>query len=79
MPSEATYLLWLDCLELTGGQAGLGKFIRKETGLYVTDGVHYGKAGAGFLRMNVACPRALVEDGLQRLKAGVEAWEKQRK
>ena len=29
--------------------------------------------------MNVACPRALVEDGQQRLKAGVEAWERQKR
>lgn len=79
VPSEATYLLWLDCLELTGGRAGLGRFIRRETGLYVTDGVHYGESGAGFLRMNVACPRTLVEDGLQRLKTGVEVWERQKK
>ena len=36
----------------------------------------YGDAGRDFLRMNLGCPRSLVEDGLQRLKKGVEAWEK---
>lgn len=77
IPSEATYLLWLDCRSLTGnGQNDLAAFIRKETGLYLCDGAQYGKAGEGFLRMNVACPRALVNDGLLRLKKGIEAYDR---
>jgi len=75
VPSEATYLLWLNGTNLPDPGGRLASFIRKKTGLYLSDGSDYGKNGKGFLRMNIACPRALVEDGLQRLKTGVEACE----
>ena len=42
--------------------------LRTETGLWVTPGTAYGKAGEGFFRLNVACPRATVEDALGRLQ-----------
>ncbi len=76
VPGEATYLLWLDCTDLAAGRETTGAFIRRETGLILSDGSIYGECGAGFLRMNVACPRATLEDGLARLKAGIEAYEK---
>lgn len=73
--SQATYLLWLDCGELLQGAAGFARFLRRETGLYLTDGSQYGENGANFLRMNIACSRETVRDGLQRLKRGVAAYE----
>ncbi len=76
VPSEATYLLWLDGTDLPTGSERLGDIIRRETGLFLCDGSIYGEAGAGFLRMNIACPRVLLEDGLTRLKQGVEACER---
>jgi cystathionine beta-lyase len=75
IPSEATYLLWLDCRNLGGSSAELAAFIRKETGLYLSEGSLYGKAGEGFLRMNIACPRNMVKEGLVRLKQGIQAYE----
>ncbi len=72
--SEATYLLWLDCTDLTKGRENIGAFLRRQTGLFVCDGSIYGEAGEGFVRMNAACPRSVVEDGLRRLKAGIEAY-----
>lgn len=75
VPSEATYLLWLDCSEITDDAEVLVKFIRKTTGLFLTEGIEYGKPGEKFIRMNVACPRARVEDGLLRLKTAVEKYE----
>ena len=71
--SQATYLLWLDCQALPGTAAEIAGKIRKKTGLYLTQGGQYGRAGEHFLRLNVACPRSTLEDGLARLKAGVEA------
>ncbi len=50
-------------------------FIREKTGLYLSEGGQYGKNGEAFLRMNVACPRAVLRDGLERLKAGVAEYE----
>ena len=75
VPSKATYLLWLDCSDLTDDAEVLVDFIRKNTGLFLTEGIEYGKPGKKFIRMNVACPRARVEDGLLRLKTAVEKYE----
>ena len=74
-PSEATYLLWLDCSAYTTDSVALAEFIRKKTGLYVSEGAEYGKAGEPFLRVNIACPRARVQEGLERLEKGLRSWE----
>ena len=74
---EATYLLWIDCREAVGDFAGLCGFIRKSSGLYVSDGCAY-RSAEGFLRMNLACPKALVEDGLWRLKKSIAAYRAQK-
>lgn len=75
VPSEATYLLWLDCRKYSMDSVELAGFIRRETGLYVSDGAEYGKAGEPFLRLNVACPRERLKEGLKRLKEGLEKHE----
>lgn len=69
VPSEATYLLWLDCTSLKMDSMELAKHIRKTTGLYLSNGTQYG--GEGFLRMNIACPKTLLNDGLERLRKAV--------
>lgn len=74
VPSDATYLLWLDCSRITDNSIELCKFIRKETGLYLSEGAEYGGNGKYFLRMNIACPKANVEEGLKRLKLGIEKY-----
>lgn len=78
VPSEATYLLWLDCGKLGGDGAEIVQVIRRETGLYLSDGDQYGGNGNQFLRMNLACPHSVVEDGLRRLKAGILAYQAQK-
>lgn len=74
VPSEATYLLWLDCREYTSDSVELTGFIRRQTGLYVSDGAEYGKAGEPFLRLNIACPRERMREGLKRLKEGLDRY-----
>ena len=75
VPSQATYLLWLDCTGLCGADAdGFCEFLRKETGLVLSAGSQYGEAGRAFLRMNVACPRVRVKDGVERLRRGALAY-----
>jgi len=69
--SDATYLLWIDVSGTGHSGDEVQAFIRKETGLYVNEGSEYGTAGLNFLRMNLACPRSTVEDGLKRLKEGI--------
>ena len=72
VPSEATYLLWID---LGMPATEFCAFLRKETGLFVTRGGAYGATGENFIRMNIACTDAVLEDGLQRLKRGAQLWD----
>lgn len=68
VPSNATYLLWLDCSAVTEDARELCNFIRQDSGLYLTEGEEYGSCGRQFIRMNTACPRERLMDGLNRLK-----------
>ena len=70
-PAEATYLMWLDVSALGDGTA-LAEHLRRTTGLVVTAGEEYGAPGRGFLRINLACPRAVLTDALDRLTAGLK-------
>lgn len=65
--SEATYLLWLDCSRFTADSVALSKAIREKTGLYLSEGAEYGGNGRYFLRLNTACPKAVLKEGLSRL------------
>ena len=76
---HVTYLLWLDCSALTDNAAELADFIRRESGLYLSSGNQYRGNGHFFLRMNVACPRATVEDGLARLCASVRKYREKKR
>ncbi|MCH5278194.1 MAG: pyridoxal phosphate-dependent aminotransferase [Christensenellaceae bacterium] len=75
LPSNATYLLWLDCSSLAGSALEIASYIRKKTGLYLSEGSQYGRTGENFLRMNIACPRSTLEDGMQRLYEGIVSYE----
>lgn len=75
---RATYLLWLDVsgvCGMAGKAAEAAGFIREQTGLFVSYGGQFGGNGDDFFRVNIACPRSVLEDGLKRLKAGVEAYK----
>ena len=74
---EATYLLWLDCREVTDDATRFYAFIRQHSGLYVCDGNEY-KNGQSFLRVNLACPKDTVIDGLNRLKDSTQAYLEQK-
>ena len=74
VPQNATYLMWLDISRYTDDSGAFQRFLRKETGLYVTPGTIYGGNGNLFLRLNVACPRSVLEDGLNRMKEGLALW-----
>lgn len=78
VPSKATYLLWLDCSSIVDNALELQQFLEEQFGLILTEGEEYGAPGRRFLRLNPACARERVEDGMQRLKKGVEAFRKAR-
>ena len=75
VPSQATYLLWLDCQEMQGCTTEFTQYLREYTGLYLSEGRQYGESGSPFIRMNIACPRSRVEDGMKRLSEGARGYE----
>ena len=72
--SHGTYLLWLDCGAVTTRSDELARLIRERTGLRLSAGSAYRGNGNRFLRMNLACPRSRMFDGLARLKKGICAY-----
>ena len=68
VPSHSTYLLWIDISKTNLESEAFYTQLRKETGLYLNVGESYGKMGITFMRLNLACPRSKLEDGLKRLK-----------
>lgn len=69
---EATYLLWVDVRSLGIDSDKLAEMIREKTGLYVSEGCEYRGDGKNYLRINLACPRTRLVDGMDRLKRAVE-------
>ena len=76
--SDATYLLSIDCGKVTNNSIELTDFIRKQTGLFLSNGSQYGDSGKKFIRMNIACPKEILIDGLNRFKLGITSYEKRR-
>lgn len=68
IPSEATYLIWVDASDYTEDSDELKEHIFETTGLYLSSGKAYGECGSRFLRINLATRRANVKDGMERLK-----------
>ncbi len=70
--AEGTYLLWLDCRGLGLDSAGLRDFFLKKARVALNDGPTFGQGGEGFQRMNIGCPRSIVEEGLKRIEQAVK-------
>lgn len=65
---EGTYLMWLDCRELGLDDAALDDFFTNQAAVGLDKGFWFGKEGSGFMRMNIACPRATVEEAMTRIQ-----------
>lgn len=65
---EATYLAWIDCRKLDMPSAKIGEKLINEGALMLNQGTVYGTAGEGYIRLNMACPRAQLLEGLQRME-----------
>ena len=68
LPLEGTYLAWIDCRAAGISSAALSERLESEFSLRLSSGTIYGTAGEGFMRLNMACPRALLAEGLRRLE-----------
>lgn len=70
---EGTYLIWLDFSKLGLSEKELEDLIVHKAGLWLDAGRIFGKAGEGFERINVTCPRSVLKEGLERIKVAVES------
>ncbi len=70
---EGTYLVWLDCRALGMNGTELKNFFYQEAKVALDIGDKFGAGGVGFARINIACPRELLVDGLQRIKDTIHA------
>jgi cystathionine beta-lyase len=72
-PPEATYLAWLDCR--AAGRPGDDPytFFLERARVALNDGRTFGPGGQGFVRLNFACPRALLAEGLERMARALAA------
>ncbi len=69
---QASFLVWLDCRGLGLPHDDLIDLFVNKAHLALNDGEMFGKGGEGFMRMNVASPRAVLEEALGRLKEAIE-------
>ena len=69
--TEGTYLVWMDLQELN--LVDQKEFIVNKARLWLDTGSMFGDEGRGFERINVACPRTVLEEALNRLKRAYDA------
>lgn len=72
MKPEGTYMVWLDCRAISESPQELKKLMFEQAGIAFSEGSVFGKQGAGYLRVNIACPRSILTEALERFAAAVE-------
>jgi cystathionine beta-lyase len=68
---QASYLVFLDCRKLGLSVKELNELFVDNARLALNDGAMFGREGEGFMRLNVACPRSVIAEAMQRLKSAV--------
>lgn len=72
-PTDALYLAWIDFRRLGKAPAELHDFLLRQARLWLDPGHKFGAPGEGFMRINLACPRTLVDEALARLTSALPA------
>lgn len=72
IPSQGTYLLWLDCRKLELSDVKLREFFVHKAKVGMNPGTVFGKNGSGFMRLNIASPRHVIADALARIKQALD-------
>ncbi len=72
VPLEGTYLVWLDCRSLGLGKLELEQLMLEEAKVYLDEGYIFGTEGEGFERVNLACPRSVLVEALERIRNVME-------
>ncbi|WP_407271916.1 MalY/PatB family protein [Radiobacillus sp. PE A8.2] len=70
---EGTYLIWLDCRSMGLSHEELKAFMQEKAFIGLNDGISFGEEGTGFMRLNIACPKATVQVGLNRILNALDA------
>lgn len=73
VPMEATYLAWLDFNGTGLSSEQVDSLVLRKAKLWLNSGTKFGKTGAGFQRLNLACPRSTLAEALNRLKVALDS------
>ncbi len=73
---EGTYLVWLDFTALGLDAVELEDLITKKAGLWLDNGLIFGKTGEGYERINIATNRSILQEALDRIRQAVKQYEK---
>jgi cystathionine beta-lyase len=71
-PPQASYLAWIDLRPLNIDDKALQTVLIEQQKVAIMPGYTYGQEGVGFVRLNAGCPRSKLEQGVQRLIAGIQ-------
>jgi cystathionine beta-lyase len=77
-PADSLYLAWLDCRGLGLSSKELNDFMLRDAGLWLNRGEEFGPGGEGHMRMNLGCPRTLLDQALAQLTGAVQRLRAQR-
>jgi cystathionine beta-lyase len=70
---EGTYLVWIDCTAISDNPQELKQLMFDKAGVAFSEGSVFGKQGAGYLRINIACPRSILAEALERFALAVNS------
>jgi cystathionine beta-lyase len=70
--TEGTYLVWMDCRSLGLNDKELEKLVKEKGRVFLDDGYIFGQGGSGFERVNIACPRSILEKSLTNIKKAID-------
>ena len=72
-PHESTYLAWVDCSAFGKSSTEIKDYLYNNYKVWLCDGLCYGEQQRAFLRINLACPRSILAEGLQRMITGLQS------
>lgn len=73
--TEGTYLVWVDFTSLGLDKDALQRLMMEEARVFLDEGYIFGPEGEGFERINIACPRSILAEALERIEAAVKGLD----
>ena len=74
LPSDSLYLSWMDCRGLGLSAADLRTFMLTEAQVWLDHGSKFGVEAEGFMRVNLGCPRAIVDEAIGRITGALQGF-----